>query len=407
MIKYSTISKITILYCFLYITMRALLTKVGGSIFNFLFILLVLSQVALYALEYNHMNTKIRKDRFFICLIFFFLFYIINLFACQNASAYSLYEYIFYLLFFFASLFSLEHVTFQWIVKKYLLFCSILSLEAIWEFVTGNIPFRTYETPQLIRRAFGLIGSPIILGMLLSISSLICLYLAIEKDKRYVLLFILNFGALLCTQSRGPLVSFVGGFIVAFIIQAKVKNPKKITMVLKRIFIIIVCAVVLYTIVVIMQKYNVFVHTIYLRLQTIFEWGTDNATNYERARRWNVTYELFLSHPILGYGVSSTGAHANTGIITESGVLKTLAETGIIGFIMYYGALVYAYVSYGRRCVIKKIELAPMAIGVITAVFIQNIIMQVIESAPIMYVLMLMIAYLAYGASPKSNSQRY
>lgn len=56
-------------------------------------------------------------------------------------------------------------------------------------------------------------------------------------------------------------------------------------------------------------------------------------------------------------------------------------ETGIIGFSLYYVMFIGNVIASLRKCIRRKGEYYPLAIAVIIAIFIENIVLQIIESA--------------------------
>lgn len=393
-IKCRTLSKVIIFYCILYSMTRSVFAQFTGSLGNLLFLIFSSAICVLYFLYNDSMIVKIKKNPFFIGLFYFFLVYLLNLCTTSNSSLYSLNEYILYLALFFGIVFVLKYVSFSWILKIYCFIGTFVGAEAIWEFMTGNILYRyAYQGAQIIRRAFGLVGSPLTLGMMLACTSLMCVYLYMHGSRIFGLCFIANFGGLLCTQSRGPLVSFLIGLAIVYILNDCL-NKEGIIYKLQRILWVLLALVVCYYIFAFLSEHNDFINTIYNRLQTITEWGNENATNNERYNRWLNALEIFRNNWLIGYGVSSTGPHSSTGIITESGVLKILAETGVLGFIFYFGTLYYGVISRGLRCLKKNVEFSPLAISIIVSISVENVILQIMESATINLIFMMMLAFL-------------
>lgn len=396
-LKQSTIAKAICIYGIVYTTMRSLIGSIVGGIGNALFIGSVLLGIVMYMLYYKRMAVKIRKNTFFLLFALLLILFSFSILIFKRSSTYALYEYILYFMFFFFWFYVLNSVSIEWIAQAYALVSVIVSTQAIWEYVTGNILFRVaYTGQQLIRRAFGLVGSPLTLGMLLACTSLICLALAIKKSKVYYIAFILNVGGLLCTQSRGPLAAFIVGMFLLLFFNDNVYDRKRNLKILKRISLVVIVFLALWGIITVLSNYNQFINTIYRRFLTILEWGSTNASNYERSQRWRNAYNLFKENPVFGYGISSTGPHASTGIITESGILKVLVEVGVVGFLLYYGTLISCTLPNLKIVLRNRDKYASLAISVLAAIFIENIVLQIVESVTAFFLLSLFCSYLLY-----------
>lgn len=349
----------------------------------------------LYFVKPKAMKIKIRKNGFFTCYGLFLFIFFLNFLGTPQAAKYAFYEYILYMFMFFAIAYASNYIDFEWIFNAYILLGVIDSLEAIWEFSTGHILYRsTYTGEQLIRRAFGLVGSPLTLAMLLCCTTLIAFYFMLIKSKKYAIPFGINVIGVLSTQSRGPIIAMCLGMIVIYYMTGAIKDKNRARSFLKRVCIIILIIFAGFYLLRILSVYSAFLANIYNRMQTIVEWGSSNATNYERSNRWSYAFELFKSYPLLGYGVSSTGSHASTGIVTESGVLKILAETGIVGSISYFGMLYFGTIKQFRRCSKNRAFFLPMVMGIVFAIFFENIILQILESATIFFILSICMVYL-------------
>lgn len=144
-----------------------------------------------------------------------------------------------------------------------------------------------------------------------------------------------------------------------------------------------------------------FIQTIYLRIQTITAWnGTDNSNDL-RQHYWQVGIEYFKQHPILGYGVSTSGTHSSTGINVESGVIKKFMETGIIGATLYYVTFGGNFLSSIKKCVRKDVKYYPLATAIIITIFIENIVLQIIESSATFMLFIIFFTYLYMAGGGK------
>lgn len=393
-IKIRSLIILPLLTAVVYMLARAWCADHFGMASYLIFIGIVCAFIGCYFLTYKNECVKIRAD-VFNALFFLFIFYVIlNLLVTENGSSYALFEYVFYMMYFFASCFVLNYVPISKVINIYEIVGMVIAIEAIWEFVTGIIPYRITDEIQIIRRAYGLIGSPLTLGMILAAITLMCIYEGIRGKKAHYVFAGITFLGLIVTQSRGPLVGFIIGVMIMLLCQGVIDYNIKWKAIIRIILKIIFILMVGYFLLKIMSRYSLIAENLYKRVQTIWVWSSDESSNYLRANRWSMALELVKEKPFLGIGVSSTGSRATTGINVESGVLKKLVETGIIGFTIYYAMMIWAIVKNGAMALKHKKDYTPLALGIISAIFIENIVMQIIESAGVFFIFMLFLCYL-------------
>ena len=312
----------------------------------------------------------------------------------KESSLYAIFEYVFYAFFIFAVLYILKEVNMDYIMSIYELVGLILSAEAIWEFISGNILYRPYTDFQVMRRSYGLIGSPLSLGMVLACIAMIALHRGRNEHKFHYINGVLAIAGMICTQSRGPFVGLIVGLLIKAYIEERMKSREAGRAIIKTIYKVLFVIILLYIIVLVFARNSKIVSDLVERVQTIFVWGETGTSNYTRTLRWKNAFIIFEHYPILGYGVSSTGPHAVTGVITESGLLKKLVEIGVIGFSTYYIVYVSECFHSLKRAEKKRAELTGLAFGIITAVFVENIIMQIVESAAVYLMFSFFFGYL-------------
>lgn len=394
-IKSGFFVKTSFFYCLLYSLTRAALGQIFGRIPYLLMLAAMGFLIALYFINYKFQPQKITKTCFYGGYFIYIIYLAFNLLLVKNAYTYAIYEYFFYILMFFGICCVLKYIDFEDILFIYEGLGVVLSIEAIWEFTTGNLPFRASTTIQGIRRACGLLGTPLTLGAIMSCIALIAFFMAQRSKKLFhYIAFVLCIVGLLVTQSRGPMVAFTVGMVVIMVLIERQKNGKIFDKLLKTLFKIIGLIILLYLIVVYFNGKVSFITTIYSRIQTIFIWSEEDHSNELRMTRWLYGLSIFSDHPWFGYGVSSTGNHSITGINVESGVIKKLAETGIIGFLLYY--LTFGVTSFKslKICSSEKAEYYPVAFSVIITIFVENIALQNIESLAVFLMFILCFTYL-------------
>lgn len=349
-----------------------------------------------YIITYRKQCVKIRKNTFWFCYILYLACVMINLLYHTNASLYAIIEYVFYMLFLFAMCYIMSNIAFEKILQIYEIIGIVISIEAIWEFISGRILFRTNLEAQVIRRAYGLIGSPLTLGMILACIALISIYRGMISNRKHYFVSALSIVGLFCTQSRGPLVGAAVGFVAMMLVHnLSVKNNIESSLGkggLKAVIMLLL----LYVVIKWLSDYVEIANSIYQRIQTILIWNATESANYQRMEKWRYAWQLFKENPIFGIGVSSTGSRATTGIVLESGILKKLVEMGIVGFVLYY----YMMISTALRNIVIAMKnhskYCALSVGVMCAIFVENFIMQIVESAGVFMIFMWFFTYLIF-----------
>lgn len=381
-------------FAIFYILTRAWCATKLGAISYIAFIGIICTFIVGYIITYKKQSVKICKNSFWICYVLYLAYILLNMLAEADASSYAIFEYVFYMMFLFAMCYVMDNIAFETVLSVYEIIGVIIAIEAIWEFFSGNILFRLNSEIQVIRRAYGLIGSPLTLGMTLACIALISMYRGMISDKKHYLIGLLSIIGLFCTQSRGPLVGFTVGFAIMVFIHNYSMNRNARLPFLEGGLKAVAALCALYILIKWLSSYNGIANTIYQRIQTILVWNSTESANYQRMSKWQEAFDLFKMNPIFGIGVSSTGSRATTGIVLESGVLKKLVETGIMGFALYYYMMIGESLKNIRRAAKHHTKYCALAAGVMSSIFVENFIMQIVESAGVFMIFMWFFTYL-------------
>ena len=379
----------------MYTTMRYMVLSLMGNASHILFIGIILIYIIYYFVNYPQMKIKITKTPFWLCYSLMFIFVFMSLAILPLSNVYALYEYVFYFLMIFASFYIVQFLNINWLINVYLFFCTLLSIEAMWEFYTGNIIYRVgFTFEQARRRSYGLVGSPLTLGMVLACSSIMSLYMITTKSKKYIFVMILNLLGMFCSQSRGPIVSFIIGIITAYVCKTYSEGKNIINQTIKIVIGILFLIIFLYLLITFLGTHFIFFEDLFIRLSTIFVWNEAEMSNFARMQHWMTAIDIFKQNPIIGQGVSSTGNHGTTGFIPESGILKTFVETGILGSILYFGTIyggVFSLLSRKNHSIRFYYFFA-----IFVAINMENIVLQIFESVSVFFILSLSIAIMSY-----------
>ena len=381
-------------FAIFYTLTRAWCATKLGAISYIAFIGIICTFIVGYIITYKKQSVKICKNSFWICYVLYLAYILLNMLAEADASSYAIFEYVFYMMFLFAMCYVMDNIAFETVLSVYEIIGVIIAIEAIWEFFSGSILFRLNSEIQVIRRAYGLIGSPLTLGMTLACIALISMYRGMISDKKHYLIGLLSIIGLFCTQSRGPLVGFTVGFAIMVFIHNYSMNRNARLPFLEGGLKAVAALCALYILIKWLSSYNGIANTIYQRIQTILVWNSTESANYQRMSKWQEAFDLFKMNPIFGIGVSSTGSRATTGIVLESGVLKKLVETGIMGFALYYYMMIGESLKNIRRAAKHHTKYCALAAGVMSSIFVENFIMQIVESAGVFMIFMWFFTYL-------------
>ena len=304
----------------------------------------------------------------------------------------------------------------QYSFKPMIYWGSITSVLAIVEFALGQSVLpgyigRTYTFANgaSVYRSTVFIGSPLTLAVALGSSVIITLFF-LHKEKKMWLFFAmcLQVIGILCTSSRAPLVFTVCGCLIMGILfwrEGSVSNK------IVKILVGIMAGAILVLVWLMcnpefktgIDTIDYFIYRITSMLDFTGEWG-----NVGRIKIWTYYIEQFKKAPFLGYGIASTSAEVLSNrlidfggfkqIVTESGVLARLVETGIVGTLGYYifiGNCIWTgYISVFEKKVYMEHERILLAgIGVVALVFLEDIILQVSLDIFVVFVLMYVLAY--------------
>ncbi|HZT95998.1 MAG TPA: hypothetical protein VFB34_04090, partial [Chloroflexota bacterium] len=118
-------------------------------------------------------------------------------------------------------------------------------------------------------------------------------------------------------------------------------------------------------------------------LASVSNWEGDQS-NSDRLAAWHRTVSAWMGAAVLGLGPGAVDeaalrAHASAPLITESQVLKVLAETGVVGLLIWLGlsllSMYFSSLEYRRDDRIEGLITA----AVLTTIFVAGIAFQVLE----------------------------
>jgi O-antigen ligase len=134
--------------------------------------------------------------------------------------------------------------------------------------------------------------------------------------------------------------------------------------------------------------------------------GPQDASNAGRQEEWHLAGPKILSNPFghgIGTGAAVVNYHQPDGLLTiDSYYLSTILEFGVIGFLMYYGSILYSIYLCARG--LERAEdkedylLIPLASSLAAFMFTSSVLSET-ETHPIVFMLLGMTAALVYRRS--------
>lgn len=172
-------------------------------------------------------------------------------------------------------------------------------------------------------------------GKASAIGFLFCVYQIVSRKNRfYFVLLVLFLGIVFLTKSKSALLSTIiaGGFLFYKTFSGKVNKTKTF------IVIAIIVGVIYYVI------SKGLLGDAFVRLINMFNFFTsgDESMDMSTATRADFAFKglkTFSESPILGYGIGSSYKLLN-GTYYHNNYVQLLVETGIVGFVLYYGFLI-------------------------------------------------------------------
>lgn len=342
-------------------------------------------------------NSKYRK------IVVYFVVYvaviIVNgiLYADAEHMSVGVIEYISYPLAFFALLYYFRaEKNYDKLFLRIVYWGGITSILAVIEYLTKKSlltqtasSMYTYYNGLSSFRAVVFIGSPMMLGILLAVSLIVAVYyLNVYKKRKLYIIVILDLMGLMATGSRGPLLFCIVGIAVMYIYFFKQKIVGKNTFL--KIILLVMLAFLFVVILIINPEFSIGVpaiDTLISRFSSVF--NTKEYGNAERLTLWAYYLNKFSQKPIMGYGIATTSAQIATNtyatynnIVTESGVIARLVETGLMGTLTYYCFMLTVLESSIQSSLKTKYEgtyrnTAIFVIGVVVLILLEDIILQI------------------------------
>ena len=324
--------------------------------------------------------TSKKHIHYLIVFVFQWVFFIALFLFKGNGSFLHLYDYIFVQLYVILFLLLINNKNNTSLIFTFLiLFGTINSLFSIYEFFKG-VPILSIRDVHTLTlggigsiRTCGLIGSSLINGCLCGVSSLIILSRLLNAKKNklwFLMLFAISAFALITTLSRGPIVATaISSILYGFLRNNSRSKTSKYLLFALIVFLGLIGISVLLS----LNSNNVII----VRLQNIFNW-TSESGNVSRISIWKRVLNTLSGNYLFGMGIGTLNQYGI--LVTESGVLFILFETGIAGTIVYFLPFIIILLNGFKAVKRKKDPIVLLAICICLLLYIENIVLQVLTS---------------------------
>lgn len=202
------------------------------------------------------------------------------------------------------------------------------------------------------------------IGMVASISSVLCIYFLISQKKHRTLYFvalILNLIITVLSSSRKALLFLIIPLIIYYILHSK-----NILVTLRKIFIAIIFCIIIF---VLIMKVPFLYESVGNRIETMINGflGEDTDASTElRLKMIEWGLEWFQEKPYLGYGINNyktllgekNTSFGSEGVYAHNNYIELLVDVGIIGTLIYY--YIYILIAYKAIKHLKKANLLEM-----------------------------------------------
>ena len=357
-----------------------------------------------FFLVYSRSAATLHTIHLFFVFILFVAYVVINGVLQSNVSqlARAAYEYVFYMLILFAMMWLIPQADISKCLKVFAVWGLLIACLSWLEFFTKTLLIAEAVENYLEFRAIVFSRSFLSHGAILGFFALVCMDIYYrERKPLWFVAGLFCYASILATASRGPMVACGLGLALQYMLNAFIScrhSLKRLIASFAFLLVIIAACVIMFGT---FLTGNEFVDNALLRIRSIFNW-TGEAGNTGRLLLWENALNLWKSSPWFGIGPSQTGSWGVEAIcVTESGVLKRLAELGVIGFGIFYYFLSVIFIrairayrkldDQSKRRMVFWFSLA-------TAILINDCILQLTEEISISFFLWTALAGLECSA---------
>lgn len=237
--------------------------------------------------------------------------------------------------------------------------CLIYSLLFTAIMLLIRTPFEQWGTER-IGESIGLNSNDV--GFRFAIGIILSFYFVNTKKKYYYIIYIIAFMLLVIfSGSRKGFIMAVVGIIVSSIYSGRKNTDYKA--ILSKLLKIVFASIALILIAYFVMNNKIFYSIIGVRMEDLFSAvvgeSSGDASIIERNFFKEQAWQLFLSHPFIGYGHNCFPVYLKSigyGFLTYShnNYLELLSSTGIVGFAIYYSMIISMMISLLKMWFCKK-----------------------------------------------------
>lgn len=267
---------------------------------------MVISILLVLNLLYNKpliINYKLKNNKlvFFLVFIYIGMTAISSIFALDPKLALAGGFESTIVIFFYVVLFLYTYQWYEYSDKHFKLFMvssSAICLYGIFQkFGLDFLPI--YESRSIEQLMYSTIGNPNSLGAFISLSFFVVVFNAIKNNKKLLyILSIIQFFALLCTQSMASWLGTFIGYFVLFLLIVKYKNKDILRNYIK-ISIVFLIVTIIYELMFqsVLTELGIFV----IDIESVINSDNFSAGRY-RMMAWKISIVLIAGSPLIGYG---------------------------------------------------------------------------------------------------------
>lgn len=347
------------------------------------------------------------KENLITFIFFSYSIYIFfNSLLCNNIGMVKtgLYEYI--LLPFFC-IYSMFYITrkIQISLKEFDFFInlgSIIALLALYEFITGN-KFISNSESDSWKQAVVFSIRPQTLGMSLAFCLIFGMFRFFTEGKFFFLIkSIIIFIGLYVSMCRGA----TGGAIVGTIFMFYTLRKKHIlhSFVYKSILIVFIFIFLF----MIAFSHQITINYTFDRFISALDFKNDTG-NVIRLIKWNYYLNAWTKKPFIGYGIATTNTNNILPIFfeignTESGFIKRIVETGLLGIGLYY-CFFYKLLKSSLFKRNKKLP-SELFIALLIVFILENLVFWIFTDSVVMFFIFFFISY-AFNQENRYNNGHF
>ncbi len=271
-------------------------------------------------------------------------------------------------------------------------------------FIFAATPVSSWFSGRLGQSATG--NNVNIIGLLLSLCIILCLYYAYYQKKRiYYLFFLIEFAVITLTGSRRSMLAAIGGIVLIIFIK-----DRSWKLLVRMLVILGLTAAVAYAVLNIEPLYN----AIGVRFASMLEYAqTNSGDNSLFLRNQYIAYakQFFLEHPLLGIGTANFSSMLNNYIgldtYAHNNYYELLANNGLIGFSLYYGFYVYLIAKISKAALILQNNFAKAMLTILAVLIVSEYSIVIYRTVYIMAFICLLFLFVCafdIGASEEQTA---